>query len=124
MSRILHDTGTHSGNSGLQGQVKVKLGNRKVGIKVTEGESRKVDEPIEQVSQKSKGLRTETKASVKLSEGTKLTERQQCTGNFQRSHSQFPDKPTLLLGVKWARSECVPLPRGSSRDRLSYVQPL
>lgn len=97
MSRILHDTGTHSGNSGLQGQVKVKLGNRKVGIKVTEGESRKVDEPIEQVSQKSKELRTETKASVKLSEGTKLTERQQCTGNFQRSHSSSRINPRSSL---------------------------
>lgn len=47
--------------------------------------SRKVDEPIEQVSQKSKGPRTETEASVKLSEGTKLTERQQCKGTSNRA---------------------------------------
>lgn len=40
--------------------------------------SREVDGPIQQASQKSKGLRTETTASVKLSEGTKLTERRRC----------------------------------------------
>lgn len=55
-----------------------------------------MDGPIEQASQKSKGLRTETTASVKLSEGTKLPR-----GGGAQSHPKSPDKPALPLGVEW-----------------------